>query len=253
MSADLFKDGFMNLTNKVVIITGGARGQGAAEAQLFASNGAKVIISDIDQAEGEITAEKIGQNVAFTRHDVTSEEDWRKVIDFAMERFHKLDVLINNAGVFKPCPIQETDTAVFDLQYRINQLGTFLGIRSVVEPMKKNGSGSIINLSSIAGLRGFPNSIGYCATKWAVRGMSKVAAAELAPYRIRVNSIHPGFIDTRMLDENPPGIVEQGIATTPLKRLGKPEEVARLAAFLASDESEFITGAEVAVDGGWVL
>jgi 3alpha(or 20beta)-hydroxysteroid dehydrogenase len=126
MSADLLMDGFMNLTNKVVIITGGARGQGAAEAQLFALNGAKVIVSDIDQAEGERTAKKIGQDAVFMRHDVTSEGDWRKVIDFAMERFQKLDVLINNAGVFKPRPIQETDTAIFDIQYRINQLGTFL-------------------------------------------------------------------------------------------------------------------------------
>lgn len=183
-------------------------------------------------------------------HDVSSEDDWKKVIAAIDEKFGKLDVLVNNAGIYKPSSIADTEFSTLRLTIDINQVGVFLGMKHSAGLLAKSGNASIINVSSLAGLRGFPNAIAYVGTKWAVRGMTKTAAAELAEHNIRVNSIHPGFIDTAMLDENDPSVNKEGAETTPLKRLGTAGEITDLVVFLASDHSSYITGAEVAIDGG---
>ena len=171
----------------------------------------------------------------------------------ATARFGGLHVLVNNAGIFHPGQIADTPVRDIELQFRVNQLGPFLGMKHGQVPLRAAGGGCIVNISSIAGQLGFPNAAAYVGTKWAVRGMTKTAALELAPAQIRVNSVHPGFIDTPMLDNNPPEANQAGIEATPLKRIGKPEEIAAAVSFLASADAGFVTGAELTVDGGWIL
>jgi len=236
-------------TGKVVIVTGAARGQGAAEAKLFADEGACVVLTDLNE-DVEVVAKRIGANALFVRHDVSSKVAWDGVVAAALDRFGRIDVLVNNAGIYRPRPLQNSDEALFEQHYRINQLGVFLGMRAVLEPMKNGGGGAIVNTSSAAGLGGYPGMIAYSTSKWAVRGLTKCAAADLGPLRIRVNSVHPGAIDTPMLAANSPEMNQGMISVTPLGRLGTPEEVAALVVFLASDNASFITGAEVTVDGG---
>jgi 3alpha(or 20beta)-hydroxysteroid dehydrogenase len=241
------------LQNKIIIITGGARGQGAAEARLFVREGARVIITDVLESEGAQLARELGQdNAVFVRHDVASETDWQKALDTAAT-LGGLHGLMNNAGIYQPATLMETDAALFERHMRINQLGVFLGMKAVVPLMERSGGGAIVNISSVAGLRGSPGAIAYSATKWAVRGMTKAAAIDLAPRGIRVNSIHPGPIDTPMLDVRTPEQNARRLEAVPMKRRGTPEEVADLALFLLSDESRYITGAEVAIDGGATL
>ncbi len=237
------------LQGKIAIITGAASGQGAEEARLFAAAGAKVVVTDISEA-GSKVADELGDAGHFVRHDVADEARWADVIDQAQKRFGRIDVLVNNAGVYKPAGLLETETALWDLHYRVNQLSVFLGMRAAAEAMAKTGGGSIVNVSSGAGLRNVPGIFAYATSKWAVRGMSKLAASELAPLGIRVNSIHPGIIDTPMLGENSAERLKFYEDMIPMKRMGTPAEVARLALFLASDDSSYITGAEVTVDGG---
>jgi 3alpha(or 20beta)-hydroxysteroid dehydrogenase len=239
------------LKGKVILISGGARGQGAAEARLFAAEGARVVIGDVLEAEGSRLAAELGEATVFVRHDVTQEREWAAAVD-AAGRFGGLHGLVNNAGIFRPATLLETDTELFERHFRVNQLGCFLGMRAVVAAMERSGGGSIVNISSVAGLRGSPGAIAYGATKWALRGMTKGAAIDLAPRRIRVNSVHPGPIDTEMIRFRTPDQMQQRLQQVPMKRMGSAEEVASLVLFLLSDESGYITGAEVAIDGGAV-
>ena len=240
------------LAGKIVLISGGARGQGAAEARLFVAEGAKVVIGDVLEAEGKRLAAELGEAAVFVRQDVTREEDWTKAVN-AASGLGGLHGLVNNAGIYQPKTLMETDVALFERHMRINQLGCFLGMKAVVPLMEQSGGGSIANISSVAGLRGSPGAIAYSATKWALRGMTKAAAVDLAPRRIRVNSVHPGPIDTEMLNVRTPEQNQQRLKAVPMKRQGTAAEVASLVLFLLSDESGYITGAEVAIDGGATL
>jgi 3alpha(or 20beta)-hydroxysteroid dehydrogenase len=241
------------LQNKTILITGASRGQGAAEARLFVREGARVIITDVLESQGQQLAQELGPRAAiFLRHDVASETDWQAVID-AAAAWGGLHGLINNAGIYQPATLMDTDAALFERHMRINQLGPFLGMKAVVPLMEQSGGGAIVNISSVAGLRGSPGAIAYSATKWALRGMTKAAAIDLAPRNIRVNSIHPGPIDTPMLDVRTPEQNQRRLQAVPMKRMGTAEEIADLVLFLVSDESRYITGAEVAIDGGATL
>ncbi len=237
------------LENKVALITGGARGQGAAEAELFAQEGAKVYITDVLDDVGAETAARLGDAVTYLHHDVTSEDEWTGVVEGIKEETGRLDVLVNNAGIFRIAGMFDTTLEQWNQMIEINQTGVFLGLRTAGLVMRNQGSGSIINISSIAGLSGAGMAHAYAATKWAVRGMSKSAALELAADNVRVNSVHPGIIETPMLDEfgeNLPRIRE-GI---PMGRTAKASEVANVVLFLATDESSYCTGHEFVVDGG---
>jgi 3alpha(or 20beta)-hydroxysteroid dehydrogenase len=240
----------MSLDGKTALITGAARGQGAAHARMLAARGARVVLTDLLEAEGKAVASEIGDAARFVRHDVTDPDGWDAAVGVAVADFGGLDVLVNNAGICEFRPLEEETLDGFERVVRINLTGTFQGIRAAIEPMKARGGGSIVNISSLAGLTG-PGRLGaYSASKWGVRGLTKVAAGELGPYGIRVNSVHPGVIDTPMIA----GLgVEAGAGkypSVPLQRVGVPEDVAELVAFLASDASSWITGAELTIDGG---
>ena len=243
------------LEGKVAIITGAARGQGAATARLFAHEGAKVAITDVLDEPGEALADEIGEASVFLHHDVTSPDAWAEAVRATVGRFGRIDVLVNNAGILRFAPLETMSAEHYMQIVHVNQLGVFLGIKAVVEPMTGAGGGSIVNISSIDGLHGMPYVIAYVSSKFAVTGMTKTAAIELGPRRIRVNSVHPGGIDTPMID---PDSLGEGadpsafmIPRTPLARLGSPEEVAHVTLFLASDDSSYVTGAAVTVDGGF--
>ena len=239
------------LEGKVALITGGARGQGASEAALFAAEGAAVMVTDVLDTEGEQTAKRVGGH--YLHHDVTSENEWAHVVHAVMERHGRLDILINNAGIWMTGSIAASTLENYRRVIDINQVGVFLGMKAVADAMKGRNSGSIINISSIAGLRGGGNSVAYTASKWAVRGMTKSAAREFAPWNIRVNSIHPGLIETAMLHQLPgvdSGRLPEMVQNIPLRRVAEADEVAKLALFLASDDSSYCTGAEFVVDGG---
>ncbi|HET8995651.1 MAG TPA: glucose 1-dehydrogenase [Acetobacteraceae bacterium] len=240
------------LKGKIILISGGARGQGAAEARLFVAEGARVVIGDVLENEGRALAAQLGESTVFVRQDVTSETDWAAAVQ-AAEKLGGLHGLVNNAGIYQPRRLMETDAELFERHMRINQLGCFLGMKAVVPAMERSGGGSIVNISSVAGLRGSPGAIAYSATKWALRGMTKAAAIDLAPKQIRVNSVHPGPIDTEMLKVRTPEQNQQRLQAVPMRRMGTAEEVANLVLFLLSDESGYITGAEVAIDGGATL
>ncbi|MBF8643989.1 SDR family NAD(P)-dependent oxidoreductase [Pseudomonas pudica] len=241
------------LQNKTIFITGAARGQGAAEARYFVEQGARVVICDVLDDQGQALADQLGERAMYINLDVTKESAWESAINDAVKHFGDFDVLVNNAGIYRTGKIDETTPELANVMYEVNQLGVLLGLKHGARVIKRKGGGVIINISSIAGLRGFANAIAYGGTKWAVRGMTKVAAAELAKDGIRVNSIHPGFIATDMLKENADEVNHRGAVEAPLGRHGTPEEIAHLAGFLASDQSSFITGAEVAIDGGWSI
>ena len=240
------------LDGKVILISGGARGQGAAEARLCVAEGARVVIGDVLEADGRRLASELGNAAVFVRQDVTLESDWQKAVE-AANSFGGLHGLVNNAGIYRPSTLMETDVELFERHMRINQLGCFLGMKCVVPLMERSGGGSIVNISSVAGLRGSPGAIAYSATKWALRGMTKAAAIDLAPRKIRVNSVHPGPIDTEMLKVRTSEQNRHCVQQVPMKRMGTAEEVANLVLFLLSDESGYITGAEVAIDGGATL
>jgi len=239
------------LTNKVAIVTGAARGQGEAIARLFIEEGAKVVLGDILDEDGRALVRSLGDASAYVHLDVTSEADWKTAVD-AASQFGALNVLINNAGIDHFVSIVDTTLEDYLRVIRVNQVGTFLGIREVIEPMKKSNGGSIVNTSSTAGLQGQNGHIAYVASKWAVRGMTKAAALELGRYGIRVNSIHPGGIDTPMA--NPLGLkradMDAAFKDFPIARIGEPLEIARLAVFLASEDSSYSTGGEFTADGG---
>ena len=235
------------LDNKVAIITGGAHSQGACEAEVFVEAGAQVIITDIDREAGQALAARLGKACEFMVHDVAEQDDWTRVVGETIRRHGRIDVLVNNAGIFQVVGLQDSTRELWDRHIAINQTGVFLGMREVVPIMKEHKSGSIINISSIAGLTS-SKAHAYCATKWAVRGMTKSAAVEFGPFGIRVNSVHPGTIDTPMLDAFGAERAELG-ARVPLGGLGTSMDVARTVLFLASDDSSYCSGHEYVVDG----
>ena len=247
------------LDGKVALISGAARGMGRAEARLFAAEGAKVALCDVVDGEGKTAAEEIGANALYQHLDVTNEDEWETAVTATTSAFGKLDVLVNNAGIAEAAPLAEMTLDSYRRVTEVNQTGVFLGMRAVIEAMTAAGGGSILNISSIDGMVGMDNLTSYVASKWAVRGMTKVAAMELASRNIRVNSIHPGFILTTLgVDEGvDPAEVHALLNShaerlTPMGRPGKPEDIAMLALFLASDESSYSTGSEFVADGGLI-
>ena len=241
------------LEGKVAIITGAARGQGAAEARLFASEGAKVLVADVLEEEGRETADAIGEAAAFERLDVSSEKDWQRVVAAAQQRFGSLTTLVNNAGVVRYSAFEETSLDEYMSVIDVNQIGTFLGMRTVVPALTESGGGSIVNVGSIEGLRGSNGLVSYASSKWAIRGLTKVGSVEFARRGIRVNALLPGSVDTPM-STPPEGMqvdTESLFRDRPVARVGQPDELARAALFLASDESSYVSGAELVVDGAW--
>ena len=238
------------LEGKVAIITGAASGQGAAEARLFAAEGAKVVVADRNAEGGEAVAAGIGKSARFIPLDVADEASWSALVKETLAAFGKIDILINNAGVYKPVSFQETDSALMDFHFQVNVFGVFFGMKAVHSAMLANGGGAIVNTSSGAGARGYPGMLAYAASKWAVRGLSKCAAVDLAPSGIRVNVLLPGLIDTPMLASNDPNYLAQISKWPPAQRLGTVEEIAEAALYLASDSASYTMGADLAICGG---
>jgi 3alpha(or 20beta)-hydroxysteroid dehydrogenase len=234
-----------DLHDKIVVITGAASGQGAEEARLFAAAGAEVIATDIEDP-----GDSLGATVRFVRHDVTDKDSWRDLMARTIADFGRLDVLVNNAGVYKVATLTDTSDDLWEQHYRVNQLGVFLGMRAAASVMIDGGGGSIINISSVAAMMHNPGSFAYHATKTAVRSMTAVAAKELAHFGIRVNGVYPGMIDTPMIAENGPELNAQFMQLLPMGRAGLPREVAEIVLFLASDAASYVAGAEVKVTGG---
>ncbi|HEX5945169.1 MAG TPA: glucose 1-dehydrogenase [Acidimicrobiales bacterium] len=236
------------LDGKVAIITGAARGQGAAEARLFVAEGAKVVLADVLDEEGEAVAAELGDAATYAHLDVTDEDQWTATVALAEERYGPVTVLVNNAGVLHFQALHKTELEDFDRILRVNVHGVFLGMKSVTDSMAGAGGGSIVNISSTAGLQGLPYLGAYVASKWAVRGLSKTAAIDLGHKNIRVNSVHPGGIDTPMVA----GTSSDApfYKRLPVSRMGTADEAALAVLFLASDEASYIAGAELAVDGG---
>ena len=240
------------LTGKVALISGAARGQGEAEARLFAAEGAKVVVADVLDEDGTTVAKDIGDAAAYLHLDVTSEDDWQLTVDKTIDRFGGIDVLVNNAGVFAINPLATTSLEEYRRIVDINQIGVFLGMRAVASHMAARATGSIVNISSIAGLQGSAGTVAYTASKFAVRGMTKVVAKELAPFGVRVNSVHPGLIDTAMLRQITDVVGDEELlkSRVPMGEYATADDVANIVLFLASDESSYCTGAEFVVDGG---
>jgi len=244
------------LDGKVALISGGARGQGAREVEVFASEGAKVVFGDILDHEGQAVEEKIssaGGEASYLHLDVTGDEDWQRAVDLAESRYGKLDILVNNAGIARSENVEDTTEELWERVMSINTTGVFLGTRKAIPAMRRAGGGSIINLSSVAGLVGRRwAGAAYSASKGAVRIFSKATAMQYAPDRIRCNSIHPGPIQTLMLGvtDDDPTLMATRLAEIPLGRIGTVDDVASGALFLASDESSWITGIELTIDGG---
>jgi 3alpha(or 20beta)-hydroxysteroid dehydrogenase len=237
------------LTGKVAIVTGAARGQGAAIARRFVEEGATVLITDVLAPEGEALAGELGPRAGFRTLDVSDEAGWADVVQSLLAAHGRIDILVNNAGLFQPKSIRETSAEDFDRHYRVNMLGVFLGMKAVIEPMIAGGGGSIVNTGSNASLRAIPNMFAYGASKWGVRGISKNAAIDLAPHGVRVNCVLPGVIDTPMYHANGPEKMKQYDAMLPLGRRGKPEEIAALVTYLVSEEASYFAGAELTMDG----
>jgi len=240
------------LKDKVTIITGGARGMGAATSRLFAAEGAKVVIADVLDQDGEKLAAELAPAAIFIRHDVTDEASWRSVVDRTLAAFGRIDVLVNNAGVLLFKTLLETGKSDFERVLGVNLVGSFLGIKAVAPHMIARGGGSIVNVSSVDGMNSANGLGAYSSSKWGVRGLTRCAAMELGYQGVRVNSIHPGGIDTVMTNPTaaPRDQVDKLFQMVPLQRVGAPEEAARASLFLASDDSSYLTGAEIAVDGG---
>lgn len=241
------------LAGKTALITGAANGIGAAIARRFADEGADVLLTDVDLEAATALAEQLGDAARAHELDVSSEQEWERVLAWATADGGRVDVLVNNAGLFLAAPLMETSVEDFRRIQEVNQVGVFLGMRTIAPTMAAAGGGSIINVSSIAGLIGPPLLTAYVAGKWAVRGMTKTVAKELARSGVRVNSLHPGQIETDMharQREATPQLIERLVAGIPMRRVGEPHEVAALAVFLASEESSYVTGSEFSVDGG---
>lgn len=237
------------LAGRSALVTGGLGGIGAAIAARFAAEGARVLVTDLPADDGGQVATRLGTAGRYLSHDVRAPEAWQEAVAAALDAFDALHVLVNNAGVWRPGALADVTVADAQLSFEVNQLGCLLGMQAVIDPMREAGGGSIVNISSGAAMGGFPNQIVYGATKWAIRGMTKTAALELGVHGIRVNSIHPGSIDTPMTAavQRPAG---NPFGFLPVPRRGTADEVAALAVHLASQESGYTTGAEILVDGG---
>lgn len=240
----------MRLDGKIALITGAARGQGAAAARRFVREGARVMLTDVLDDQGKELAAELGAE--YCHLDVSDEDEWASAVAQTVDTLGEITVLVNNAGVLLFSALADTTLADYQRVIGINQVGTFLGMRAVVPSMTRAGGGSIVNVSSVEGLGGMPYLVAYTASKFAIRGMTKVAAMELGQHGIRVNSVHPGAIDTPMVGEalgRPIDISPIGKKVA-LRRVGQPEDVANVVLFLASDDSAYCTGAEFVVDGG---
>lgn len=240
------------LQGKVAVVTGGARGMGAATVKLFVEEGAKVVIADVLEAEGEALAASLGASARFLHHDVRQEANWQQLLAETGKLYGEVDVLVNNAGVLLFKSILDTAPEDFERVLSINLTGSFLGVKTVGAQMVARGQGSIVNISSVDGMKAANGLSAYCSSKWALRGLTRVAAMEFGHKGVRVNSVHPGGVDTVM--GNPYGedkaAVNQRYHMVPMQRVGEPVEVARASLFLASDESSYLCGAELTVDGG---
>ena len=241
------------MAGKIAIVTGGARGMGAATSRMFANEGATVIIADVLTDDGEALAAELGEAARFCRLDVSDEASWSALVDDAMSRHGRIDALVNNAAVVAFGPIVELAATDIDRVLGINVKGTMLGLKHVGVKMCAAGRGSIVNVSSLDGMRGANSLSLYSSSKWAVRGLTKTAALEFGPLGVRVNSVHPGGVNTVM--GNPQGLEgaakNAGYERVPLQRIGEPDEIAAATLFLCSDEASYIAGAELLVDGGW--
>lgn len=240
-----------SLQGKVVLVTGGARGMGAAFARMVVDRGGQVVIADVLDDEGAAAAADLGPAARYAALDVTDRERWGAVVEFAVAEFGSLTGLVNNAGVSTGQFIEHEPVDHFRSVLEVNLVGVFNGIQSVIAPMRAAGGGSIVNISSAAGLVGLPLTAGYGASKWGVRGLTKVAAVELGPDRIRVNSVHPGMVYTPMTSGIGIQLGEGNFLAAPMERVGVPEEVAGAVGYLLSDDAAYTTGSEIAVDGGW--
>lgn len=241
------------LKDKVAVITGASGGMGQSHSKRFIEEGAKVIVAGRMNDKIEDFAKSLGENALFIELDVTNEDSWKKMVEKTEEAFGPIDILVNNAGIVKSNSIQDTSYDDYKKTILVNQDGVFLGLKYVYPSMKKAGGGSIVNISSIAGLTGGMNQAAYVASKFAVTGLTKAAAAEYAKDNIRVNSVHPGTIKTPMTEqEDVKDLVQALIDKTPLGRLAQPEEITELVLFLASDASSYSTGTEFIADGGLI-
>jgi len=247
----------MRLAGKVVLISGGARGMGAAEARLFAREGAQIVLGDILDAEGEAVEAGVnakGGEAVFVHLDVTREAEWAQAVALAVGRFGKLNVLVNNAGIGGASRVEDTDAEAWDRVMAVNAKGVFLGTKAAIPAMRQAGGGSIVNISSQLGLVGMDDSSPqYTASKGAVRLLTKTTALQYAREGIRCNSVHPGPIVTPMTEQRraEPAVYQRMLSRIPLGRYGEPDEVAYAVLYLASDESSFVTGSELVIDGGW--
>lgn len=245
------------IEGKVVLITGAAQGQGEAEARLFAREGARLVLGDLTNREADLKAladdlREAGTEIVVHAFDVCDEEGWTAAVAAAEEQLGHLDVLVNNAGILDMAGVEATTLEVWNRIVAVNQTGSWLGMRAVAPAMRRAGGGSIVNLSSIYGLIGSGGAAAYQATKGAIRILTKTAAVEFAPSGIRVNSVHPGIVDTPMVANQVPDEVRPMIiAATPMQRMARPEEIAAGVLFLASEESSFVTGSELVIDGGY--
>ncbi|MGR4883516.1 SDR family NAD(P)-dependent oxidoreductase [Streptomyces sp. LARHCF249] len=237
----------VSLEGKVVVITGAGRGQGAAEARLCAEAGARVVVTDVREDEGRAVAAELGGQGLYVRHDVADADSWAEVVRAAVAAFGTISALVNNAALWRTAHVEQQRLDEFEALLRVNLLGPFLGIQAVAPVLRAGGGGSVVNISSTAGLTGIPGHAAYGSTKFGLRGLTRSAALDLAADRIRVNSVHPGAIDTPMVAE---AVAGRDWSHVPLGRMGRPEEVGELVLFLCSDASSYVTGAEFTVDGG---
>ncbi|WP_329386775.1 glucose 1-dehydrogenase [Streptomyces sp. NBC_01351] len=236
----------ISLDGKVVVVTGAGRGQGAAEARLFAEAGARVVVTDVREDEGRAVAASLGDQGLYVPHDVADPASWAGVVAEAVKAFGTISALVNNAALWRTAHVEQQSLEDFETLLRVNLLGPFLGIQAVAPVLRAGGGGSIVNISSTAGLVGIPGHAAYGSTKFGLRGLTRSAALDLAGDRIRVNSVHPGAIDTPMVAE----VAGRDWSHVPLGRMGRPEEVGELVLFLCSDASSYVTGTEFTVDGG---
>ena len=237
------------LAGKVALITGAARGQGEAEARLFVAEGARVVLGDVRHELGEEVAASLGGAARYVPLDVAREDQWQRAVALAEKEFGRLDILINNAGIVGEfCPTELCPLESYQRTIAVNQIGPFLGMKTAIPALRRAGGGAIVNVCSVAGLHGIPGLIAYGASKWALRGMTKVVALEVGRDNIRVNALHPGSVATPMMA---PDLDRAALMRSQaIQRIAEPEEMARAALFLASDESAFITGADLAADAG---
>ncbi|MFF1831081.1 SDR family NAD(P)-dependent oxidoreductase [Paenarthrobacter sp. NPDC058040] len=242
-----------DLEGKVAVITGAGGGIGRATCRLFTAHGAKVVAADLNLHDAEAAAEGLGSDAMAFALDVTDSGSWQDCLEEVDRRFGTVTALVNNAGVYLPGEMNETDAAAFEAMFRVNQLGPLLGVIATAPRMAAAGEGSIVNISSTGGLRPAPGALAYSTTKWGIRGLTQSAAVALAPSGVRVNTVIPGLIDTQMARRNNPEANAAVARKTPIPRLGQAVEIAEAILFLCSERSSFIVGTELIVDGGLAL